>query len=522
MSGRPITTSSLLRLIASGAPEDQCAAAIVLGRLRPGDRRVIPALGRAVERASSPVKAYLLDALGQFDDPRAFKYISPYLTISGSLREQAVRLLQDRGVSVLDDLRRLYTRTHASDTTAFVRVFSAIPHPDAIDFLVGLLPDAPFERARSVASSLRRALPEMPATIRRHLVTSLITLLRTLETAPNQTAEIAVIKVLTDANDPRAITPLLVRTRFGHGGAIRQNALDGLASVPLPARRQGAVVKALTPLFDDPSPSFATAALRVLRRFDPPALGLPELRSLVESRHVEVARVALRELRRFRGKDVVAVLLDTLRSGRQPLQAAAATTLAELDGVDDALVAAHEDPAFEEHQDTIRTILATGQSDVDTKTFRRHARRLLADDVTPEVLAGRLLALGAMNRSALNRIAESRAKRALTARENERVIHLLEPLVRNRLAAPMGRYLLAIAHLALGDTTTEDNDHEERSLRLLGPLARLSDWKLRKHLLDERRIPDDVLRRVATRMLDRPEVESALGADLLAQLDGRS
>lgn len=520
MVGRNVSTTALLRLLESGEPEVQCAAALVLGSLKPGDRRVVPTLGRVLAQASAPVKPYVLDALGQIDDTRTFKYLFAHLTSTGSLREQAVRLLQERGVKVLGDLTRAYEKSGEAGAQAIVRVLARIPHPDAIDFLVGLLASANFELARPLAQSLRRAVPSMDGKLRRHLVSKLTDALDALTDGSNPTAEIAMVKVLGVCGDSRAVTALLSRTGPGPVASLRYDALEALAATKIPPRRHKAVVRAILLLLDDSEPpGIAAAALRVLRNLTPFPLGPQELEALVRSDHEDVARVAVRELRRFPGREVVGLLLDTLLRDSPAVQAAAAATLADVTDVLDVLVDAHEDPRFAAHRDTLRAILTARTLDLDSGSFTTRVRRLLDDVANPEALHGRILALAAVDRSALNRAVESRARQALQAHEYERVLNLLEPLVKNRLATPQGRYILALGHLGLGNGALEPGDgHHDRAMQLLSPLARVSKFRLKASLLKEDRVPATCLEAVATHMSQRPEVERDVATALRGRL----
>lgn len=519
---REVSTSALLRLLTTGDPEQQCGAALVLGALTPTDRRVVPALGRALDGSRSAVRPYILDALGEFDDPRTFRYIAPFLFSEGSLREQAVRLLQARGAAVLHDLIRFHRRNaDRTDTAAFFRVMAHIEHEEAVDFVVSQLASSAFEQARNVAQSLKKFGPRYPTSIRKHLIGRLIDTLDELaSTGSNPTAEIAIAKIFRVVHDARVIRPLLDRLPSDILPALRQNVLDALAEVPIPKARATTVTRRLLPLLHDDEPPFVVAgALRVLRRFEPFPLERSGLEQLCRSAHADVARVALRELVRFQDEDAVQLLLDALRRDESSVWGTAASTLSEMTEAIDAVVSAHEDPRFARHQETLRAILAAHAEGIDGAGFRRRVKALIDADTDEATLVGRLLALAAIDKAGLNRAVESRVSKALTQGDSARAVTLLEPLVRNRLASPRGRYLLALGHIATAGTDfAPGTPHHDRAMQLLSPLARVSGFRLKRHLVEETRVSDDALRAVAEYMSRRPQIEKDVAAALLDRL----
>jgi HEAT repeat protein len=516
-SRRAVSTASLLRLLLEGDPEEQCGAALVLGALRPPDPRVIPALGRALGSASTPVKAYLLDALGKQDDARIVPYVAPFLTVEGSLREQAVHVLRGQGPEVMARLMRRFERASEidSDNRAYLRVFALAATQDTVRFLVGLLEKSPFDTVRGVVQAFRHAAPSYDRKVLGALRRALVELLGRLAPDNDPTAEVAALKIIGVTASPSALTPVLERTRGDRPPIIRHNALEALAQLPIPSSRRTTVAKSLFPLLEETdNPTVICAALRVLRHLSPPVLTEAHLIPLMTSPHLEVARAAVRDVVQFPSADIVRQLLDILVK-RPPVQRAAAAALAAIDGSVPELLVAHDDPRFAEHQETLRTILASRSEVLSPATFRTQVRRLVDADQSPDVLQGRLLTLAVMNRPALNRAVESRARTALDLKDWKRVHQLLEPLVRHRYATPAGRYMLAIAHLGAAESLVAGDPHHDRAMQLLGPLARLREWRLRPRLLREDRVGGESLRAVIRHMLRRPEAERRIAEGLV-------
>lgn len=518
--GDRISTTSLLRLLRSGDTEEVVAAALVLGALGPSDPRVVPALARRLESAPSPLKAYLLDAIARLRGDGSLEVIATFLRVEGSLREQAVRLFAARGPGGLRKLRALLPDARDEDISTFIRIASAVGGRAAADFLLDLLPGSGFDRAKQIYGTLAELAKTMDRTLKRHAVDRLLAFLSTA-TAVDTTAEIAAVKILARLPDPRAFAALLARTAPGRPPSLRESALEALAHLPPAASRTRRLVPQLTPLLGpEEPPVVSAAALRLLRASDPGAAGVETLLALARSGRVEVARVALGELRRHPKDVVIATLLEALKHPDGAVSAAAAGALEEMPEAVEDLLAAHENPEFAPHQETLRTILSARPRPVSAARFRRLVASFVDGTADPELLKGRLLILATLDRNALNRAAESRAEAALAAGDAVRGCDLLEPLVRGRLATPSGRYLLAVAHLlARVPGSTQEDGHFDRALHLIGPLARLPEWDLRRRLVREELLDPERRAELTEALAARPGPEGALGAALLVAAD---
>lgn len=142
-------------------------------------------------------------------------------------------------------------------------------------------------------------------------------------------------------------------------------------------------------------------------------------------------------------------------------------------------------------------------------------KRWLDPDHPPDTLPDRVVALAAADQQGLNRAVEARVRRAPGAAG----IEILEPLVRNRLATPNGRYLLALCHLLeAGLALRKGDDHHDRAMQLLSPLARMAEVRLGKRLSAERRLPDPCLRAIVDHMAARSADEQAVAAAISGRL----
>ena len=126
-SSRRVDLDSVLSLLRSEDSELAAASAMVLGACAPSTPQVLGELLARIESASSSLKPYLIEALAKIDPAASFPTVARFLVTSGPLREQAVRLLADRGQAALANLRSLAERTGDGDIAAVIRAIAAIP-----------------------------------------------------------------------------------------------------------------------------------------------------------------------------------------------------------------------------------------------------------------------------------------------------------------------------------------------------------------------------------------------------------
>lgn len=493
LPSRRVDLDSLLSLLRSEDSELAAASAMVLGACAPSTPQVLGELLARIESASSSLKPYLIEALAKIDPGASFPTVARFLVSSGPLREQAVRLLADRGQAALADLRSLAERTGDGDIAAVIRAIAAIPGRVAREILLGLLPGASFERAKALVPALAAHTEAATRAEQEDVSRALLRLLDRTEPRPRPTEAVALLKLLADLHAQGAERAFLSRAAPGHDAEVRRHALIGLRRLPWPwpedvARSARSDLQRL--FHEEADPALQSAVIPLLGRFGSEGVSLEELASKSRDPSAAVARAALECLADRASEVAAGELFAVLREDRTEIAEAAALHLRELPAILPRVVLAHEDPQYAERREALRGIAEHHRDRGDRAALRALYRQLLDSTDEPELLHSRLVILARIDLARANRAANARAYLALRAARPERAILLLEPLVRERLATPVGRYLLALAHLScLEPASHPGNPHAERAIQLLTPLARLREFPLLLHLSRDRLFP---------------------------------
>jgi hypothetical protein len=158
-----IVAAQLVRLLGSRRSEQACAAALVLGALRPADPAVSRALARKLRSAEGPVRPYVREALARQDTDEAHAVLAEGLLGAGVEREQSRALSARCGARMLPHFDRLLAAYPDQSGAEFFAVAAAFRTRASVEWLLGHLEGAPARRAlaiyRALAGVLRGAYP---------------------------------------------------------------------------------------------------------------------------------------------------------------------------------------------------------------------------------------------------------------------------------------------------------------------------------------------------------------------------
>src|SRR5436190_14467012 len=178
MSRRPHGTlaTRLVRLLRSRRSEEACAAAIVIGALRPAEPSVGRELARRL-RLNDPIRFYVLEALARQKTDDACEHVVRALVRHGPDREHARRLLKSFGPRALAILGRAL---EANPVEAQIIYSSAAGFRTraAVAWLMRRLARASPGHARLIYLAVRRDMNEWPRRLRAYLRTWAMRLVR--------------------------------------------------------------------------------------------------------------------------------------------------------------------------------------------------------------------------------------------------------------------------------------------------------------------------------------------------------
>ncbi len=288
------TSAPLLRLLARGRPEQVCAAAIVLGALKPATPRVLRALQRAFAVAPVSVRPYVLEAIGHQGLKAAIHILVPMLVTTGPTRDQAAQLVAEWGAAAVPHLRRAAERLSPIERAILVRVALRTASPAAIDWFAAELARSSDGAARALFVAMRPLIRKLAVSRRQALGRALLSgIERDWATMGGvaRSAHVRLLRQLTAASfAPRLMRALKLRRNADRQAPI----LAILHSTRIPPRLRPALRALLDPLlFAQDVRLLAMPAFEILARQSPPLLDAELLSRIATSAAAPVQAAAL-------------------------------------------------------------------------------------------------------------------------------------------------------------------------------------------------------------------------------------
>jgi hypothetical protein len=170
-----VVAARLVRLLRSPRSEHACAAAVVLGALRPRG----PAAGRALARRlrdGDPIRPYVLDALARQRTEEALRCVVRALVEHGPGRDQARRLMKGFGARAFAGLESALVAA-PGEAQVIYGTAAGFGTRAGVSWLMRRLRRASPAEARTIYLALRREMNAYPRGLRAHLRTAALALI---------------------------------------------------------------------------------------------------------------------------------------------------------------------------------------------------------------------------------------------------------------------------------------------------------------------------------------------------------
>jgi len=322
----------IVALLGDPAPENQIAAAIVLGQVGPADAEIIDALLTAAAGTHPTVQRHAVEALGRLGAKRAL----PAIAALWASRDEALRAAAvDAAVALKDDAVTLArTRLAASpdpvERRSLEAILGRVGGKDAFSALLAALDTTDPEAARTATLAVRQRIKESTPRERAAMFAQIEKLLATKKPPPSAGQTAAALKILGHLGDPAAIPVLLGYARDARADeAVRQEALIALRFTSATGPAAGRVGAALLDVAEKAPLALGRTALFSLASVAVPGTLAGRLGALALGPEAERARLALDRLGQMQaapesGAELARVLA---RTGDRTLAEAAATAL---------------------------------------------------------------------------------------------------------------------------------------------------------------------------------------------------
>lgn len=285
-------------LLKSPRPEQQMAAAIVLGELAPKDQATIRSLSAALAGASRTLRLAILDTLAQAGSPLAVPDLLPLLeSTDDEVREKATHALVRIGPAAIKPIARHILDAPPAARRALIGVLSRVRSADSVQALMSLLPSGHPDAAREAAQALISVSHGMSRSEQTRLRGSVEKLLRTPPDKAASGSLSAALMILGSIGQPGASAGLLRLIGTKYPETVRRDALLAISSVLKGGVMPPRILASILPIIQDgPSPALRSAALEVLGAVELPASALVSVLALIENADPAVRRFAARKL----------------------------------------------------------------------------------------------------------------------------------------------------------------------------------------------------------------------------------
>lgn len=272
MPRAPDAIQSILDMLSAGDVELQCAAARVLGELRPPGEEPVRRLARMLTEGAPLARTYALSALGRIGTAAAVQPVIRALEQPDPVRARAREVLIACGPDAVAQLEPVLKRASPALRLAAIEVLGHIHAKPALDLLLACLDEDDPEAVRAAAAMLRQHVEAMVDKDRADLHKRLARELSAAKPRRPAHAIAALLRLLGMLRQDGGAPVLLRWAGAGQPTNLRANALMALAAVPLAESAHAELATALLPMLTEGDwNNLGAHALTVLMRLTLPA-----------------------------------------------------------------------------------------------------------------------------------------------------------------------------------------------------------------------------------------------------------
>ena len=322
----------IVGLLKTGKPDQQMAAAVVLGEIRPKDREAVRLLGQSLQAGSRPVRLACIEALGKIGAPAGLPFLMPLLEIEdGDVRAKALEALSAFGSRAVPPVAKRLVDAPPTVRRALITVLAKIGGRDAVEALLALIQTAHPEASREASQALAAQAPSIPKSERSALRSRVEKILKAPPKKVQPATLSAGLTLLGTFGDAGSAPLILKLAGPGYPESVRREALLALGSALRGSTLSPKVLSGVFLLLTDrTSQALTAAALEVLYRMDLPSGAAEPLMALLEARDPAVRRFSARKLGGVGGMKAARRLVSLLSDPDPSLRDAAADSLSRL------------------------------------------------------------------------------------------------------------------------------------------------------------------------------------------------
>ena len=478
-------------MLMSGDPELQCAAARVLGELKPKDPGVIRALASVLSDSRESVRLYALSALKNIRSRSALRHVIPRLSSDDPERRVAAAAVRASGGSSLPELKKELPNLSPPGRQAAADIIMGIGTDASFDVLLDALALGDFDLCRHICDLFRDRISSFSKNRRDLVFRKVSKFLNSRKVKENELAVMAGLRVLGYIGHEKSLEMLIPYLGEEKSPAIRRHALLAVSAL-LPVRKpKPDFVQALIRLLSDRAHrDLMETSLRILNGLTIPASLSDEIIKLLYNRHSAVRKLAVRALESFGTIKATRALLDCLGRADWELTSETMAALKKIKHTPDVILSEVEKTDDKERARRLANVLRGGRFDVSASMLNNLGSRFLRAIVeNGDKLDIYFALLSSLSEEHLVSTLVSRAEELKKAGKfigAERHLRML-----TQLGPPPAevKYQLGVVRLKLSDKNmTAANRAADPALALLASLIRIPKFELEEKLKAEKNV----------------------------------
>jgi hypothetical protein len=449
------TSKKLVQLLDSGELDLRMSAIRIICEVGVNSREVIHSLAKCLREEPEPLRILALRALARLGAREVADMVVPMILESGALRDYALQVVTAVGSSVVPQLRSLYGGADFHGKRAVATALSQIGGRPAFDFLLGVLPDEPFELQKHVTRCICEALDSLPPAAQAPLYQPVLRFLSSKRAQKDSQILVAGLIIVGYFHGEKlarsARAHLLRYTDSKKPPEVRRHALvsfQRLLGEGVPGQDQVATLEKL--LCDEDWHNVAQHALLAFQKVALPRGKVLKLVSLLhKSPHFSVHIHVFERLRGHDSREVVRAIIPFLSDSRFRVRDAAEVALRSLPSAIEDLFGVLMDSEDSEVCQRVTAILREYPQEVKRRFVEAATKKFIAlfdqNDGRYQFFFDFVQAIDA---EPLRERIYQKARALKTGRSKDKWIKIggyLQILWDHHLITPSGRYLFAVA-----------------------------------------------------------------------------
>jgi HEAT repeat protein len=516
--------NQIIELAEKGNVEQRCASLLVMGALKLQNLEIAKIVGAMLDHANPVLKDY---ALRYFEQARPKSGIPLFLKLlddsDRDIQERAVRLLTQPGAAAVEPLVKNSAGASRVWQINAARILCAVHESSARQALLQMLQAGSDDFNKSICDLMTPAIREMDSKEQALFYDEIEAYAKKLDEKQQRPAVVSVIRLLGQLGRADARRWLFRFVGPEHHAALRSHALVALLRCLREQDLRKDEYAKLFPLLEEAEMTEVTRlALELLDKHELPDDSRSLLSRLLESRHPDVQKFALRKMADFGTPGTVRTLIEQLGDTDYHRRDVAASSLRKVPEARSALI--KELLACEEPSKawSIAELLVSSEGkwrqDILEAFWKRLQAAISAEDRIQTAF------LHVMKKADAEQTYDQLASHGahlIKAKKYKEGLAFLNPLKEFPGFKPEHKFQIALAQLKLHSHSVASH-RQHPVLDLFTDLYRNSAFPLYEALKKERSLAPEEFFALGFSLVERSGQERNLGKDLLDHVAAKS